>query len=62
MAGAKSLLGCYIPDAEPRLVPDNALIHESVLKRMETRPDYRPVNLPPRFDTVAMPTGPSEPA
>lgn len=58
----KSLLGCYIPDAEPRLVPDHALIHESVLKRMEARPDYRPVNLPLRFDTVAMPSGPSEPA
>jgi uncharacterized protein (DUF2235 family) len=52
--------GFYIPDAEPRLIPDDALIHESVVKRMEAIPSYRPVNFPLRYQTVAMPVGPDE--
>ena len=35
---AQSHFGFYIPDAEPRLIPDGALIHESVLKRMAAVP------------------------
>jgi uncharacterized protein (DUF2235 family) len=58
----KAHFGFYIPDAEPRLIPDNAFIHESALKRMEAVPNYRPVNLPLRYQTVAMPSGPSEQA
>lgn len=38
--------GLYIPWAEPRFIPDGALIHESVLRRTEKVSDYRPVNLP----------------
>ncbi len=38
--------GFYIPDAEPRPIPEGAVIHESVVKRMEKVSDYRPVNLP----------------
>jgi hypothetical protein len=31
----RSFLGYYIPDAEPRAIPENACIHESAVKRME---------------------------
>ena len=50
--------GFYIPDAEPRLIPEDAFIHESVVKRMDALPGYRPVNLPARFETVPMPVAP----
>jgi uncharacterized protein (DUF2235 family) len=55
----ESHLGFYIPDAEPRLIPDGAFIHESVLKRMEEAvPAYKPVNLPLTYETVPMPVEP----
>ncbi len=41
-----ALLGLYLPLAEPRPIPDGALIHGSVAERMKAMPDYRPVNLP----------------
>jgi hypothetical protein len=47
--------GFYIPDAEPRPIPEGAVIHESVVKRMETISDYRPVNLPATYKTWPMP-------
>jgi uncharacterized protein (DUF2235 family) len=56
----KAHFGFYIPAAEPRLIPDNAFIHESALKRMQALQSYRPVNLPLRYQTVAMPTSPAE--
>ncbi|KAF2810135.1 uncharacterized protein BDZ99DRAFT_570756 [Mytilinidion resinicola] len=34
-----------LPKGETRDVPDNVVIHNSVVKRMETNPDYRPGNL-----------------
>ena len=46
-----SLLGWYIPWAEPRLIPEGARIHQSVIDRMAKRPDYRPVNLPKAYET-----------
>ena len=54
----KSYFGFYIPDAEPRRIPEGALIHESVVKRMEAIGDYRPVNLPLKFDAVPIPIEP----
>jgi uncharacterized protein (DUF2235 family) len=48
----KSLLGHYIPAAEPRPIPDNAFIHESVLQRMDKVPTYRPVNLPVHYQVL----------
>ena len=39
--------GCYFPLFDHRLIPIDATIHESVFKRMDMHPDYRPVNLPP---------------
>jgi uncharacterized protein (DUF2235 family) len=54
----QSVLGRYIPDAEPRLIPEDALIHESVVKRMDAFSDYRPINLPKRYGTYPMPRAP----
>ena len=53
--------GFYIPDAEPRLIPDNAFIHDSVFQRMAAIKDYQPVNLPLRYQAIEMPQ-PPEPA
>jgi hypothetical protein len=52
-------LGFYIPDAEPRPIPEDAVIHESVVKRMDAIGSYRPVNLPTRFQTWPMPEMPA---
>jgi uncharacterized protein (DUF2235 family) len=52
----KSSFGFYIPDGEPRPVTDNALIHESVFRRMEAVDHYRPPNLPPMHRMVPMST------
>ena len=49
-------LGHYLPRAEPRFIPGNALIHESVVARMRAVPSYDPVNLPPDYQTVPMST------
>jgi hypothetical protein len=48
----KSLLGHYIPAAEPRPIPDNAFVHESVIRRMDQLPSYRPANLPAHYQIV----------
>jgi uncharacterized protein (DUF2235 family) len=54
----KSYFGYYIPDAEPRFIPDGAMIHESVLQRMDAMPSYRPVNLPKHYEKFPMPVAP----
>jgi uncharacterized protein (DUF2235 family) len=51
--------GWYIPDGEPRLIPDGAVIHESVLLRMDALPAYRPVNLPKQCEKFPMPVEPA---
>ena len=51
--------GYYIPDAEPRFIPDGAIIHESALQRMDAMPSYRPVNLPKHFEKFPMPVAPA---
>ena len=64
----KSLLGWYIPDAEPRPIPgapltpipEKPVIHRSVLDRMARDPSYRPINLPDP-DDYAIEEGPSPP-
>jgi uncharacterized protein (DUF2235 family) len=55
----ESRFGFYIPEAEPRLIREGAVIHESVVKRMEAMPSYRPVNMPAKFETFPMPTPPA---
>ncbi|VUS74347.1 T6SS phospholipase effector Tle1-like catalytic domain-containing protein [Klebsiella huaxiensis] len=56
-------LGWYVPQGEPRLIPESALIHQSVKQRMASS-DYRPVNLPQRYEWVgeagSEPLAPSE--
>ncbi|WP_257167864.1 DUF2235 domain-containing protein [Bradyrhizobium sp. SRS-191] len=47
--------GFYIPDCEPRFIPDGAFIHESVLMRIAESKDYRPVNLPATYERVPLP-------
>ncbi len=54
-----TLLGYYIPDAEPRSIPTGSFIHESVVSRMLTVPDYRPVNLPENYSVVQFNTVPN---
>jgi uncharacterized protein (DUF2235 family) len=55
----KAHFGYYIPDAEPRFIPDGAIIHESVLQRMDAMPSYRPVNLPKQYEKFPMPVAPA---
>lgn len=45
----RSMFNMYLPLKEPRLVPDDALIHESVLQRIEQVPAYQPLNLPKSY-------------
>ena len=42
----QGILGWYLPRSEPRAIPEGALIHQSVQKRIEAVPDYCPINLP----------------
>ena len=44
------LLGLYFPLAEPRFIPDSAIIHQSALRRLEKVASYRPVNWPAHFE------------
>jgi uncharacterized protein (DUF2235 family) len=52
----------YFPDCEPRFIPDGALIHDSVIKRMDAGLGYAPENFPKKFDVVPMPEPPAQPA
>jgi uncharacterized protein (DUF2235 family) len=54
----RSFLGHYIPNAEPRPIPMDAFVHESVVKRMQAISNYRPVNMPSRYQVIPMPPGP----
>ena len=42
----KSFLGLYIPWGESRHIQKEANIHESVDERIQTCPEYRPINIP----------------
>ncbi|MEX0645682.1 MAG: DUF2235 domain-containing protein [Parvularculaceae bacterium] len=48
----KSFLGFYLPLSEPRLIPEGASIHRSVVDRMSDVPSYHPVNLPAQYNVV----------
>jgi uncharacterized protein (DUF2235 family) len=50
------LAGQYLPRAEPRLIPEGAWIHRSVLDRMDRDSSYRPVNLPGNYSVEERPT------
>jgi uncharacterized protein (DUF2235 family) len=55
----RAYFGWYIPDAEPRFIPDGAFIHETAVLRMDALPGYRPVNLPKQFEKFPMPVPPA---
>jgi uncharacterized protein (DUF2235 family) len=55
----KSALGYYIPVAEPRQIPPNAYIHESVVERMKAVSTYKPVNLPSKYQIIPIRPGPA---
>ena len=50
----KSVLGHYLPKAEPRFIPPGAFIHQSVIDRMAAVPNYKPENLPEKRSIVEM--------
>jgi uncharacterized protein (DUF2235 family) len=56
----RQLAGLYIPQGEPRMIPNGALIHRSVIDRMNSVADYRPVNMPATYG-VENPGGAGEP-
>ena len=51
-ADRPSRFGFYVPNGEPRAIPDGAHVHQSVLDRMDAVPAYRPINLPSRCKVV----------
>jgi hypothetical protein len=57
----KCVLGFYLPRGEPRLIPDGAVIHQSVIERMAQETSYRPVNMPITYTIAPGPTPPSPP-
>ena len=56
----QSFLGFYIPDAEPRPIPEDAFIHESVVEKIAKDRDYKPVNMPTRYQVIPMLAEPTE--
>jgi len=56
----KSALGFYIPDCEPRPIPEGAHIHQSVLDKIAQDPTYKPVNIPASYQPAPLLTPPPE--
>lgn len=56
--GRRSLLGHYIPDSEPRVIAEDARIHQSVFEKMDAVRNYAPVNLPHRWQVEPGLAGP----
>jgi len=54
----RSVLGHYLPNAEPRFIPPGAFIHQSVIDRMAAVPSYTPENLPEKRSIVRSSSGP----
>ena len=46
----RSFLGWYIPDSEPRSIAEDSVIHASVFERIKAQNDYRPSNLPDKYE------------
>jgi uncharacterized protein (DUF2235 family) len=45
----EAFLGWYLPRAEPRPIPEGAIIHRSVVERMAKVPSYRPIDMPASY-------------
>ena len=58
MERSPSWLRHYIPNAEPRLIPTDAYIHEFVVNRMKAVSAYQPINLPSSYKVIAILSGP----
>ena len=54
----KVYFGWYLPRGEPRPIPEDALVHRSVLERRDRVPDYKPVNLPATYTIENTPLAP----
>jgi uncharacterized protein (DUF2235 family) len=54
----KCVLGWYLPLAEPRPIPEGAILHRSVIDRMAEVSSYEPVNLPASYSIEGMPPAP----
>ena len=54
----KFFLGFYLPRGEPRLIPEGARIHQSVVDRMAQKTSYRPINMPKSYAVEPGPTPP----
>jgi uncharacterized protein (DUF2235 family) len=56
----RSFLGYYIPNAEPRPIAPDAIIHASVVERMAKVPTYKPSNIPaePAIEPLIKPPRP----
>ena len=50
----RSAFGFYIPDGEPRPIPDGAFIHRSALDKIAQDDSYRPVNIPASYQPVEL--------
>jgi uncharacterized protein (DUF2235 family) len=48
----KEFLGFYLPACEPRLIAEDAFIHHSVIERLEKVSDYKPENLPKKYQII----------
>jgi uncharacterized protein (DUF2235 family) len=53
-------LGHYLPRSEPRLIPEGAVIHQSVVDR-KANTSYQPINLPASFTVEPGPVPPPSP-
>ena len=54
----KCILGWYLPLAEPRPIPDGAILHRSVIDRITKDPTYRPINMPASYSIEETPPQP----
>jgi uncharacterized protein (DUF2235 family) len=54
----KSFLGLYLPLGEPRVIPEGALLHRSVIERRDKVQSYRPINMPKAYSVEETPLVP----
>jgi uncharacterized protein (DUF2235 family) len=59
----RTLLGRYLPLAEPRFIPEGSLVHTSVIERTTRVPSYDPTNLPThrKIETLTGPVASPKP-
>jgi uncharacterized protein (DUF2235 family) len=50
--GRRALFGLYLPNSEPRLIPDDAFIHQSAIAKIKEDKTYTPSNIPKRYHII----------